>query len=134
AEEVAVIAPPLERAAPALHHVRTAGAHLAVEHRDRLGLILQVRIDRAHVAPARALEAAAPPGRDAQVGRVVHRHDIRPAPGQVVDLGRRAVAAAVVHEDDLARDRALLEYTRRPLDEFGEIPLLVVARDDDAEL
>ena len=61
---VAMVVLPLERAAPALDQVRLAEAHLAVEVRDRLGLVLQVGVDGADVAAARALEAALPSCRE----------------------------------------------------------------------
>src|SRR5262245_8760515 len=124
----------LEGAAPALDEVRTAEAHLAIEQRDGLRLVLQVGVDGAHVAATRALEAAAPAGGDAEVGRMMHPDHARMARGQRFDLRRGAVAAAVVHQHQLAPDAAALEDALRALDQLGKIALLVVARDDDAQL
>jgi hypothetical protein len=128
-----VVAPQLERAPPSLHEIRLAEAGFAVEDGDRLRLVLQVGVDRADVASARVRERGLPAFGDAAVDGVVHADDVRAGGGQGVDLRPGAVAAAVVHEHDLARDVAPVEDPLGALDQLREVALLVEARNEDAE-
>jgi hypothetical protein len=102
ADDVAMVVLALERAAPGLNQIGLAEADLAVEECDGLGLVLEIGIDGADVSAAGVVERASPPGRNSAIRRMVHRHDVRMPGGDVLDLRRRSVDAAVVHEHDLS--------------------------------
>src|SRR5262249_56103108 len=86
------------------------------------------------VRAVRVLEGRPARGRHAAVLRMVRRHHARVRGGELVDLRPGAVVAAVVDEDDLARDAAPVEDALGAIDELGQVPLLVEAGNEDAQI
>ncbi len=78
------------------------------------------------------------PGRDgglvAEVARQVDEDEARVFPAGAAQQGERAVAAAVVHEDDLATAFDLRQSRAQALDEGGQNLLLVEHGKDDGDL
>ena len=133
AEQAVVVHPAL---APAAHHVE-ALLDLGDQLGDLLGRVLQVGVHgHDHLAAGH--------GEGAEDGRVlavvaVEFHDADPglAPGDVLEHGQAAVAAAVVGEDHLPGPAGILEIRiqdrRQALPEIGNIRFFVENGDHDAE-
>ena len=134
AEDEARVLEPADRAAVALDEVRVAQADLAIEPPDVLGKVLQVGVDQAHVLAGSGRQPRRPGGGDAPVGRMVHGHHGRMPPGERIHDRAGLVVASVVDEDDLPREPLLLEDAREPLHELRQVPGLVEAGRDDAQL
>ena len=118
--------------APYATDVVVAGVHRLEQPADFLRRILQVRVQRHHALAAHALEA----GDDRHVLAVVGveqddpRH-VRPRQELVLQQRGRAVAAAVVDEDDLVADTQRIERRIEAREQGGEAGLFVEDRNDD---
>jgi hypothetical protein len=115
--------------------VVVAFVHTREQLADLLGRVLQVGIERDHALAAAALEA----GDDGEVlpEVAVQQHHARDV-GALVELlaqqRRRAVAAAVVHEDHLVLEPERVEGRVEPGEESGQARFLVVDGNDDREI
>jgi hypothetical protein len=119
--------------APAAHHI-VAGVDQREQAGDVRRVVLEVGVEEDEHAAARVID----PGRDSRgLAEVAPElDDLHPLVlgRELRELGEAPVRAAVVHVDDLERAAERLERADQPLMKRGQIPRLVVHRDDDREL
>ncbi len=116
-------------------HVVVAGVKLRQHACDFLRRILQVRIERDHVAAAGVREA----GQDRPVlaeirGEQNHARDLRAALELLAQYRHRTIAAAVVDEDDLVAAAQRIERRIQAREQRREHFLLVVDRNDQRDV
>src|SRR5438105_13897467 len=112
-----------------------AFVHAREELGDLLGRVLQIGVEGYHALAAAALEA----GHDRHVLTEVavqkhHAGNVRPSCELLAQERRRAVATAIVDENNLVRNPEPIERRIRPREERAEASFFVVNRDDDREI
>ena len=104
------------------------------EARDLGRVVLEVAVEREDQVAPSGLEAGREGGRLAEVAAEPDRARPRIAPGQLGQDPPRAVAAAIVDENELDRPpRAAGEHRVQLAVERGQALLLVMNRDDNAD-
>jgi hypothetical protein len=134
AEEAVVL---LAALAPAAHHVE-ALLHLGHELGDLLGGVLQVGVQGDDDPPLHLGEGPEDGAVLAVVAVELHHPDPGLGLGDVDEHGQAPVPAAVVGEDDLPGlgriGEVLRHHPGQPLPQRGDVLLLVVDGDDDAQV